>query len=450
MVTIHRRFHLLTMATPNAPETAHAKNLLAFIDQSPSPWHAVDTTRQYLEAAGFTRLLERESWSLKAGLGYYVVRGDSSIIAFKVGTSKAPEAGYRILGAHTDSPGLRIKPQGHLHEGRLVRLGVEVYGGPILSTFADRDLSLAGRVTLKGPSSLETHLVRFSQPLLRLPNLAIHMNRGVNEEGLKFNKQTELPLILGQNLPEAPSQGLLLNQVAQQLKIQAESILSVELNVYDTQPGSLWGVHEEFIATRQIDNLSSCHAALLALISAGNTAQTQVIALFDHEEIGSESHQGAQGSFLGDVLSRITAGDAEDARRALSRSLLISADAAHAFHPNFAGAYEPLHHVQINEGPALKVNANQRYATDGPRAALFRDLARRLDLPAQTYVHRTDLGCGSTIGPIASARLGIPTIDCGVPMWAMHSIRESAGVRDQLAFKRLLQGFLEEDLHIEE
>lgn len=431
---------------PTAHETTHARALLDFIEQSPSPWHAVDTTKAHLEAAGFSPLQERDAWKIGPGDRHYVIRGDSSIIAFRRGLQPPSEAGYRILGAHTDSPGLRIKPQGHLREGRLIRLGVEVYGGPILASFADRDLSLAGRVSIKGSQNIESRRVRFDAPLLRLPNLAIHMNRGVNEEGLKFNKQTELPLILGQTLPDAPSQTLLQELIAERLGVDAASILSLELNVYDTQPGSFWGAHAEFLATRQIDNLSSCHAALSALLEASEGAPTQVIALFDHEEIGSESHQGAQGSFLNDVLSRLSGGHGEDDRRALARSLLISADAAHAFHPSFSSAYEPLHHVQINEGPALKINANQRYATDGPRAALFKDLAGKVRIHCQTYVHRTDLGCGSTIGPIASARLGVPTIDCGVPMWSMHSARESAGVRDQWAFARLLQGFLEEPL----
>ena len=433
---------------PTASETAHAQALLQYIDQSPSPWHAVESTRIHLEAAGFLHLHERDSWKIAPGDCRYVIRGDSSIIAFRMGDRAPSEAGFRILGAHTDSPGLRIKPQGHLREGRLIRLGVEVYGGPILASFADRDLSLAGRVSIKGSQGIETRLVRFDSALLRLPNLAIHMNRGVNEDGLKFNKQTELPLILGQTLPDAPSQTLLNELVADRLNIEPDSILSLELNVFDTQPGNLWGAHAAFLATRQIDNLSSCHAALCALLSGTQGPSTQVIALFDHEEIGSESHQGAQGSFLSDVLSRLSGGDTEDERRALARSLLISADAAHAFHPSFSSAYEPLHHVQINEGPALKINANQRYATDGPRAALFKHLAQKIGVPCQTYVHRTDLGCGSTIGPIASARLGVPTIDCGVPMWAMHSARESAGVCDQWAFKRLLQGFLEEPLSL--
>lgn len=433
---------------PTAHETAHAQALLHYIDQSPSPWHAVDTTKTHLEAAGYLPLAERDLWKISPGARHYVIRGDSSIIAFRSGTLPPSEAGFRILGAHTDSPGLRIKPHGHLREGRLVRLGVEVYGGPILASFSDRDLSLAGRVSIKSERGIESRLVRFESPLLRLPNLAIHMNRSVNEEGLKFNKQTELPLILGQMLPEAPSQTLLYDLIAERLKVESSSILSLELNVHETQPGTLWGAHSEFLASRQIDNLSSCHAALSALLSGAESPMTQVIALFDHEEIGSESHQGAQGSFLSDVLSRLAGGDTENERRALARTLLVSADAAHAFHPSFSSAYEPLHHVQINEGPALKINANQRYATDGPRAALFKDLAGKIGIPSQTYVHRTDLGCGSTIGPIASARLGVPTIDCGVPMWAMHSARESAGVRDQWAFKQLLQGFLEEPLSL--
>lgn len=433
-------------AIPSPEETSHARSLLKFIDASPSPWHAVASVRATLERAGFSELHEQDAWHIEPGSLAFVIRGDSSIIAFKAGTEAPKDHGYRILGAHTDSPGLRVKPQGHLREGRLIRLGVEVYGGPILATFSDRDLSLAGRVNLFEGEKIQSRLIRFEEPLIRLPNLAIHMNRAVNEEGLKFNKQTELPLILGQLLSEEHSHPLLLDAVAERLGADPSSLLSLELNVYDTQVGALWGLHQEFLASRQIDNLSSCFAALNALVASSATAQTQVIALFDHEEIGSETHHGAAGSFLGDILSRLSGTDKEEGHRALAKSLLISADAAHAFHPNFAGAYEPLHHVQINEGPALKVNANQRYATDGKGAALFKAMAQKLKVPTQTYVHRTDLGCGSTIGPITSARLGIPTIDCGVPMWAMHSARESAGVKDQLALNRLLQGFLEEHL----
>jgi aspartyl aminopeptidase len=416
-----------------SPETrAHAQALLDFIDDSPSPWHAVRTTELQLLAQGYTRLLETERWQLQAGRRYFVVRGGSSIIAFVPGQQLLADAGFRIVGAHTDSPGLRLKPKAaHASEG-VVRLGVEVYGGPILATFADRDLSLAGRVSVRSGNGFETHLVRFDAPLVRLPNLAIHMNREVNEQGLKLHKQNELPLLLGMADGNDPQQGFL-RQVADTLGADAADILTSEFNVYDTQKGAFWGVKQEFIADSQLDNLASCHAALTALQANQSPEATNVMALFDHEEVGSESAVGAGGSFIADVLDRIAAHaglDEEGRRCALARSFFISADMAHAWHPNFPAAYEPHHRVLVNSGPVIKSNANQRYSTGAESAARFMALCEKVGVPVQQYAHRTDLGCGSTIGPIVAARLGISSIDVGAPMWAMHSLRESAGVLD--------------------
>ena len=434
------------MITPS--EKDNAQNLLHFIDRSPSPWHAVESVQLELEAVGFKHLAEQDPWMLEPGGRYLVIRGDSALIAFIVGQNSISQKGFRIIGAHTDSPGLRVKPRGAFSDDSHLRLGVEVYGGPILATWADRDLSLAGRILLKTSNGLKSQLVLMQEPLLRLPNLAIHLNRKVNEEGLRFNKQTELPLILGDMLgKEAPDQ-IFLDQLAMAAGIEKAAIKSFELSVYDTQPGSFWGCNEEYIATRQIDNLSSCHAALKSLTQDAK-AHTRVIALFDHEEIGSESHKGADGSFLEDVLERIAMTQGETRagfKQGLSRSILVSADAAHAFHPNYATCYEPLHSIRVNKGPALKINVNQRYATDAMGEALFWSLCEEAGVPGQTYVHRSDLGCGSTIGPMTSARLGIPTLDLGIPMWAMHSIRESAGVQDPLGLNQLLETFLNSDL----
>jgi len=411
---------------------AHAQALLDFIDASPSPWHAVRTTEQQLLAQGYTRLLETERWQLQAGGRYFVVRGGSSIIAFVPGRQPLADTGFRIVGAHTDSPGLRLKPKAaHASEG-VVRLGVEVYGGPILATFADRDLSLAGRVNVRSGAGFEMHLVRFEAPLVRLPNLAIHMNREVNEQGLKLHKQNELPLILGMADGNDPQQGFL-RQVADMLKVDAANIITSEFNVYDTQKGAFWGAEQEFVADSQLDNLASCHAALTALLANRDSAATSVMALFDHEEVGSESAVGAGGSFIADVLDRIAAHaglDEEGRRCAQARSFFVSADMAHAWHPNFPAAYEPHHRVMVNAGPVIKSNANQRYSTGAESAARFIALCEKAGVPVQQYAHRTDLGCGSTIGPIVSSRLGMSSIDVGSPMWAMHSLRESAGVLD--------------------
>lgn len=410
----------------------HAQSLLDFIDASPSPWHAVQTIEGHLKAAGFMPLEEAERWQLKAGGRYYVVRGGSSIVAFVVGSKSLEETGFRIVGAHTDSPGLRLKPRAaHASEG-VVRLGVEVYGGPILATFADRDLSLAGRVNVRGTNGCETRLLRFESPLVRLPNLAIHMNREVNEQGLKLHKQNELPLILGMADGTDPQKGFL-QQVADRLGVAPEDIVTSEFNVYDTQKGTFWGAEEKFIADSQLDNLASCHAALTALLANPAPSATCLAALFDHEEVGSESAVGAGGSFIADVLDRIAAQaglDGEGRRCGIARSFFVSADMAHGWHPNFPAAYEPHHRVLVNGGPVIKSNANQRYSTTAETAAHFIALCEEAGVPVQQYSHRTDLGCGSTIGPIVAARLGIRSIDVGSPMWAMHSLRESAGVLD--------------------
>jgi aspartyl aminopeptidase len=410
-----------------------AKDLLSFIDASPSPWHAVNTVEQHLLNQGFKQLHESEAWQVNAGDSYYVVRGGASIIAFTLGSKNPTETGFRIVGAHTDSPSLRLKPNAAYGNDGLVRIGVEVYGGPILATFTDRDLSVAGRVTIRTANGFETRLVKFDDALMRLPNLAIHMNREVNDKGLVLNKQTELPLIFGENEAGIEADKQFLCHIAAALKVEAKDILTFELNVFDTQKGVFWGANQEFIADSQLDNLASCHATITALTAAKNPDSTCICALFDHEEVGSESTTGASGSFLNDVVNRILSGqqlDEEAKLRTLAQSFFISADMAHAYHPNHPSAYEPCHHALVNKGPVIKTNANQRYSTNAETAARFITLCESAGVPYQQYAHRTDLGCGSTIGPIVASNLGVPSVDVGSPMWAMHSIRESAGVLD--------------------
>jgi aspartyl aminopeptidase len=411
-----------------------AQDLLNFIDASPSPWHAVDSTAQRLNQHGFSQLQETETWQLQTGGRYYVIRGGASIIAFIVGKQPLVDSGFRMVGAHTDSPGLRLKPNAADSSEGLIRIGVEVYGGPILATFTDRDLSITGRVMVRSTHGTETHLVKFDEALVRLPNLAIHMNREVNDKGLKLNKQTELPLIFGEGQDGVKADQQFLSHIADKINVKATDILTFELNVFDTQKGVLWGANQEFIADSQLDNLASCHAALTALINTSTPDSTCVCALFDHEEVGSESATGASGSFLADTITRISASqklDAEARLRTLAKSFFISADMAHAYHPNHSGAYEPCHHVQVNKGLVIKTNANQRYSTNAESAARFITLCQSANVPYQQYTHRTDLGCGSTIGPIIASGLGVASVDVGSPMWAMHSIRESAGVLDQ-------------------
>ncbi|MEQ1528837.1 MAG: M18 family aminopeptidase [Methylococcales bacterium] len=427
--------------------TDQVQNLLDFIDASPSPWHAVASIEQYLSAFQFEKLPETAKWSLKPGGRYYVIRDDSSIIIFVIGQQPVQDTGFKIVGAHTDSPGLRVKPNPANATDGLLRLSVEIYGGPILATFTDRDLSLAGRIGyVDSTGRITSKLVNFARPVLRLPNLAIHMNRTVNDDGLKLQKQNELPLILSTISAEQLPQPYFINLLQQQAELDARRILSWDLNVYDTQKGVFWGANNEFYADSQLDNLASCHAALQALLDESilQTDSTLVCAFFDHEEIGSETKKGADGSFLPDVLQRIafaTNTGPEDYQRALAKSFLISADMAHAYQPNFPNAYEPEHKVIVNKGPVIKVNASQRYSSESISEAQFINWCEQVNVPYQMYSHRCDLPCGSTIGPITSAQLGIRSVDVGNPMWAMHSLRESAGVLDHYYLIRVLKKF---------
>ncbi|MDQ7089991.1 MAG: M18 family aminopeptidase [Methylococcales bacterium] len=424
----------------------HVSDLLTFIDESPSPWHAGHSVKKRLLAENFKELKETEPWQLEKNGRYYILRDDSSIIAFIIGHQPLSTTGYKIIGAHTDSPSLRVKPKAAHYESGLLRLGVEVYGGPILATFSDRDLSLAGRLSYKDNNGvITTRLIDFKQPLLRLPNLAIHMNRKVNEEGLTFHKQNELPLLLASANEQLPEQRFyhLLEQAS---GLEAKQILSWELSVYDTQKGAFWGAESEFYANSQLDNLTSCHAGITALLDneVDQPEATLVCAFFDHEEIGSESYKGADGRFLSDSLARIAFSlgqDTEDYQRALAQSFMMSVDMAHAYQPNFSAAYEPNHKVMVNQGPVIKVNANHRYTSESISEAIFINHCQQAGVPYQFYSHRSDIPCGSTLGPMSSANLGVRSVDVGNPMWAMHSIRESAGVEDHLFMIKVLQNF---------
>lgn len=435
----------------DADTLAQATDLLNFIDASPSPWHVVACVRERLGKAGFLEIEEAQTWKLAPGACHYVVRDGSSIIAFRVGDKPLPETGFRIIGAHTDSPGLRIKPNAWIRSERIDRVGVEVYGSPILATYTDRDLSLAGRVTLiDAEGRLDTRLLRFGKPVLRLPNLAIHMNRQVNEEGLRLHLQNELPLILACAGNPEDGTNRFLALLAEQLDVEADRIAAWDLAVFDFQMGTIYGIEDEFFADSQIDNLASCHAALNAFLDrkALEGSATNVCAFFDHEEIGSQSQKGADGSFLPDVLERIASAldsERETYKRALALSFLVSADMAHAYQPNFASAYEPEHPVLVNHGPVIKSNANQRYSTESVSQSQFVRLCMEAEVPWQKYSHRSDLPCGSTIGPMTAAKLGIRTVDVGCPMWAMHSVRESAGVLDHAYMTRVMKRFFSRD-----
>jgi aspartyl aminopeptidase len=426
-------------------------DLLGFIDRSPTPYHAVAEAVRRLEAAGFRELDEQETWSLDAGAKHYLVRAGGSLVAFQLGTGSPADGGFRILGAHTDSPNLRLKPRPDVKGHGYRQLGVEPYGGVLLHTWLDRDLSLAGRVSVLANGAPRTHLLAFGRPLLRIPNLAIHLFPELRADGLKLNAQQHLVPVVG--LEDGPLLGeLIASELRAQsiAEVRAEEIGAFDLMLHDVQPSVVSGARGEFIHAPRLDNLASCHAALCALeraVAAEPTAFTRVIALYDHEEVGSRSASGAAGPLLEEALDRVVAGFKGGApqglARAVARSTLVSADMAHAVHPNYADKHESGHRPVIGKGPVIKTHASQAYATDAETAGLFTSLCTRVGVTPQHFVSRSDLPCGSTIGPISAARVGLRTVDVGSPMLSMHSCREMAGSADVAPMIDVLAAYLE-------
>ena len=419
------------MAALRAEGLEAARDLCGFIDRSPTPYHAVREVVARLEAAAFLPLSEGDVWALAPGDRRYVVRGGSTLVAFVVGDESPASGGFRMLGAHTDSPHLKVKPNADGTVRGYQQLGVEVYGGPLFSTWLDRDLSLAGRVMVQGASGApEARLVDLERAVARVPNLAIHLNRSVNADGLVLNAQRHLVPIVGLG-----QDAVLHRLLGGALGVEPGAILAYDLSLYDTARAALGGVEQELLYAARLDNLASCHAATTALVaSAEPRKETRLIVLYDHEECGSRSALGAGGTILRDVLGRILDAHA-DAQpqglvRAMSRSLLVSADMAHAVHPNYADLHEAAHAPQLNRGLVIKSNSNQSYATDGASAAAIALSCARAGFEAQRFVVRSDLPCGSTIGPITAAALGVSTVDVGAPMLSMHSCREMAGTLD--------------------
>jgi aspartyl aminopeptidase len=414
-------------------------DLLSYLGASPTPYHAVASAIERL--AGFTRLDERGSWNDLSPGRYYVVNEDSALVAFVVPSAR-PVRGFRIVGAHTDSPNLRLKPRAEYHKDGYRQLGVEVYGGVLLNSWLDRDLALAGRVLVRDGAGVTSRLVKLDKPRVRVAQLAIHLDREVNDKGLVLNRQDHLAPILGLGGAEHEELGAV---CARALGVDPATIVTLDLMLYDTLAPALGGAKDELIFSARLDNLASCHAAIAALVQS--TPQGDVVplaALFDHEEVGSQSATGAESAFLPRVLTRLvhaTGGGPDDVARAMASSMCISCDMAHAVHPNYADRHEARHKPVINGGPVLKVNSQQRYATSGRTAALFAELCRAAEVPLQHYAHRTDLPCGSTIGPITSTLLGIPTVDVGNAMLSMHSCRELGGAKDPEQMTRVLARF---------
>jgi len=401
------------------------EGLISFINASPTPFHAVEWMAKTLECHGFNRLDEDKEWLLEEGKDYYVTRNGSSIIAFTY--PPCDEKGYVIVGAHTDSPHLRLKPNPLTESAGVNRLGVEPYGGVLLNPWFDRDLGLAGRIVYLDGTVRKEALIKIDRPIAMIPSLAIHLDREANSSR-SINAQTDIVPIVATG--ELDFESFLLSQIDED--ISELSLLAHELSFYDLQEGSFVGIYEDFIATARLDNLASCYVGLEALMES---SYPMMIACMDHEEVGSDSHVGAGGTFLEETLKRVAG---EEYSTLMRRSIMVSCDNAHAKHPNFPSKHESEHAPILNGGVVVKINSNQRYATSARTQGRFVQCAKALNVQTQVFVTRSDMGCGSTIGPITSTRLGVETIDVGIPQLGMHSIRELCGTKDAYGLYRIL------------
>lgn len=421
-------------------------SLLQFMDASPCNFWAVDTIKKILIKNGYTERCLCQKLEARPGDKFFVTKNDSAIFAVKVGQKSPVETGFKLIAAHSDSPCFRIKPKAELHgEGGIVRLNTEVYGGPILYTWFDRPLSIAGRVICKGDDALhpQTRLVRIARPLMSISHLAIHFNRAVNE-GNPLSKQVDMLPIIAKVNDRLEAENMLLKLVANELKIDMDDILDFDLMLYDTEKACTFGLHDEFISSGRLDDLSMAHAAITALAESTDDDATCVAAIFDNEETGSGTKQGAGSPVLSNVLYRLIesqGGTFDDFARAIARTFMISADNAHAFHPNYAGKYDPTNHPALGGGPCIKINANCKYMSDAHSAAIFKSLCIEAGQPYQYFVNHSDVAGGSTLGNILTGQIDIEGVDVGNPLLAMHSVRETASCADHIAMIEVMKQF---------
>ncbi len=409
--------------------------LMNFIEQSPSVFHVIDNFENTLNNAGYTKLNRDEKWNLKSNGKYYLTNNNSAIIAFQVGKSLKNNF-FRIIGSHSDSPTFRVKPSPELFEkNHFVKLNTEVYGGPILSTWFDRPLSLAGRVVLKSEDPFKPNVknIDIDKNLLIIPNLAIHMNRDINN-GYSYNKQKDTLPLVGLINDKLEKDNYLLNILSKELNVDINHILDFDLFLYDRQKGEYIGNNKEFYSIGRIDNLGMAHVSIEALIDSEKSNFTKMVLISDNEEVGSMTKQGAGSPFLRDTLKRIitsTGGNFEDFDIAISKSFIISSDQAHSVHPNYMDKNDPTNYPLINKGPVIKVSARMNYTSDAYSSSVFANLCKKANVPVQYFVNRSDILGGSTIGPITTQNLNIDSVDIGNPILSMHSIRELGGVKDQ-------------------
>lgn len=427
-------------------ELGYAQELIDFIYGSPSPFYAVKNIKEMLKKCGFDEIKECDRWNLDKGGKYFVTKNDSAIAAFTTGKKYIPETGFKIVGAHTDSPTFRIKPSPEMiSENSYVKLNTEVYGGPILNTWLDRPLSIAGRVTVKSDNILfpETKLLNIEKPLLIIPNLAIHMNRKMND-GVKLNNQVDMLPIIGLVNESLENDNYLISLIADELNVSCDQILDFDLVLYEYNKGCIMGGNNEFVSSSRLDDLEMVHAGVSALMNSDISDGTNVLACFDNEEVGSATKQGAHSNFLSNVLERLVlaeGGDREDFFRSLDRSFMISSDSAHAVHPNRGEKCDPTNRPHINEGPVIKISANQKYTSDSNSVSVYEAICKKAGVPCQKFVNRSDEAGGSTIGPISSTHIPIRSIDIGTALLAMHSIRELCGVLDHSYVEKSFEAF---------
>lgn len=424
----------------------YINSLTDFLDKSVCNFCAVETIKDILDESGYQELDMRDKWNIQKGAKYYTIKNNSAIFAFNVGDESPAETGFKIIAAHSDSPCFRIKPNAEIKcEKGLIKLNTEVYGGPILYTWFDRPLSVAGRVILKGDNAMNPviRIVKIDRPILLIPHLAIHFNRTVND-GNPLSRQKDMLPIIGIFNEVAEKDNILIRAVAEELNVELSEILDFDLLVYDTQKASLVGMHNEFISSGRLDDLSMVHAALIAMLEGTDTRSTKIMAIFDNEETGSGTKQGAASPVLKNILLRVNkafGGDEEDFHCAISRSFMVSADNAHAFHPNYAEKFDPTNHPSIGGGPVIKINANCKYMSDAHSAAIFRGLCEEAGSPYQYFVNHSDVAGGSTLGNILTSQMDIEGVDVGNALWAMHSVRETGSVADHCNMIKVMKHF---------
>lgn len=425
-----------------------AKDLIDFIYNSPTSFNAVSTSKEILNKNGFEELILNEKWKLKVGGKYYITKNSSALISFVINSDNIEKEGFRIISSHSDSPSFRIKPNAEMSaENTYLKLNTECYGGPILNTWLDRPLSIAGRVVLKGDSVLRPveKIVNINKPICIIPNLAIHMNRTIND-GYSLNKQKDMLPLVGLLNESLEKDNFLLNTLSKELNISNEEIIDFDLFLYEFEKGSLIGQNEEFISSSRLDNLSMAHASINAIINTNGKFGINIVSVFDNEEVGSSTKQGADSNMLVNILERICLSlgkDREEFFNALYSSFMISADLAHAVHPNVYEKHDPTNRPVMGGGPVIKINANQSYTSDAHSISIYKNICKEVNVNYQEFVNRSDERGGSTIGPISSTHIDIPSVDIGSPILAMHSIRELGSVEDHYSIYKTFSKFYE-------